>query len=200
MIVTLTVDRRGSVRSGQVRSRAANADAIPFQATLRRFSTSRRPSSLAIEIEADRVDPELRAASRPARAASRSGASTRAPRRGAGGRTAPPAPEARPRCPGDSSHSSSVTWTSGESSAVVEVGVAHARSDPALDMDLGAVGRQEPDEGRQEVAPLACLPVHPWKADGHPMRAGHDDPPGPLGLGAPLSPRRVRPRPVRVGQ
>src|SRR5450759_4167320 len=48
MIVTRTGGRCGSDRPGHVRSRAANAAPTPFQATLRRFSTSRRPSSFAV--------------------------------------------------------------------------------------------------------------------------------------------------------
>jgi hypothetical protein len=41
----LTVDRCGFSSVGHVRSSAANAEETPFHATLRRFSTSRRPSS-----------------------------------------------------------------------------------------------------------------------------------------------------------
>ena len=48
MIVTRTGGRPRTVIAGQYRSRAWKAEPIPFQATLRRFSMSRRPSSSTI--------------------------------------------------------------------------------------------------------------------------------------------------------
>ena len=203
-IVTLTVDRCGFRRFGHVRSSAANAAATPFQATLRRFSTSRRPSSLRDEVEAERVDAELaqhRHAGRPGREVEHRH-EHRAPAEQV---------VAALRRPQDHDDVLAVAVLLvgdvdvGRHGAVVGVAVAHPGSDPGLEVDLGPVRRQQPDQRRQEVAPLARLLVHPREPD-RDTSSEHPNPPArpraterrPGEDGA-RSPRRVR-RAVGRGQ
>ena len=93
----------GSSRSGHVRSSAANAEATPFQATLRRFSTSRRPSSLRMRSRLTASMPSSLQHRHARRAGWRSGASTRGWRPGAAARSGPRARAGRRPCPGGSS-------------------------------------------------------------------------------------------------
>ena len=147
MISTLTVECRGPASSGQVRSSAANAAETPFQATLRRFSTSRRPSSLRMRSRLIASIPML--AEHP-------------DARGAGGEVEHGHEDGAPAqavvlALGCAKHDDDVLAVAvvlvgdhhvRRQHAVVEVRVAHPGADAALDVHLGAVGGQQADQRR----------------------------------------------------
>ena len=170
----------GQLRPGPLERGEGGGDPVPGDAA----EVLHQPAAVVVpdEVEADRVDPPL--PEHP---------DARGPGREVEHRhehCAPAQPVVLPlRCP---EHEDDVLAVAvvlvgdhhvRRQHAVVDVGVAHPGADATLHVHLGAVGGQQPDQGRQEVAPFAGLTMHPWDPDGQP-RSGHHRhlfSPGPRG-------------------